>query len=58
MFNQIIYLIYVECDFFISIKESLVISSAAPKPGSVGDLRKRSAFRVRGYFEGGEKLKK
>lgn len=51
MFNQIVYLIYVECDFFfISIKEALVISSAAPKPGSVGDLRKRSAFGVRGYL--------
>lgn len=31
MFNQIIYLIYVECNFFIPVEEPLVISLSALK---------------------------
>lgn len=38
MFNQIIYLIHGECNFY-SREESLVISFAAVKLGSVGDLK-------------------
>lgn len=39
MFNQIIYLIYVECNFYSRGSQSLVIPLAALKLGSVGDLK-------------------